>query len=179
MSKLSQDKVWRIRFQLEINTRIITYETKIRIFQYKLLNNVLHLDKKLFLFGRISQSKYSFCEWYEETPQYIFYECTFAQNLWTQVWLYLSDRVALPILNSQSAIFGFPDALDSNYLLVNHLLLIFKYSVYNSRVNNTLSFQSIKCAIFQTKYIETISENDLNKKRKLLKKWNSISSSHK
>ena len=47
--------------------------------------------------------------------------------------------------------------------------------MYNSRVNNTLSFQSLKCAISQIKYIEqAISENDLNKKRKIL-----ISSNHK
>ena len=48
--------------------RIVTYETKIRIFQYKLLNNVLYLNKKLFRFGMISQSKCSFCELYDEAP---------------------------------------------------------------------------------------------------------------
>ena len=42
------------------------------------------------------------------------------------------------------AIFGFTDVLDHNYLLVNHLILIFKYNIYNSRANNTLSFQSLK-----------------------------------
>ena len=67
------------------------------------------------------------------------------------------------------------NVLDQNYIIVNHLLLIFKYNVYNSRVNNTLSFQSLKCAISQIKYIEqTISENDLNKKRKISNKWKLI-----
>ena len=38
-------------------------------------------------------------------------------------------------------------------------------------VNNTLSFHCLKCVISQIKYIEvTISENDLNKKRKILNK---------
>ena len=41
---------------------IATLETKIRIFQYKLLNNVLYLNKKLCQFGIIFQSKCSFCE---------------------------------------------------------------------------------------------------------------------
>ena len=60
------------------------------------------------------------------------------------------------------------DVLDHNYLLVNHLLLIFKYNVYKSRVNNTLSFQNLKCVVSHIKYIEeTISENDLNKKEKI------------
>ena len=63
--------------------------------------------------------------------------------------------------------FGFTDVLDQNYIIINHLLLIFKYNVYNSSVNNILSFQSLKYAISQIKYIEqTTSENDLKKKSK-------------
>ena len=96
--------------------------------------------------------------------------------------MYLSEKVALPVLNPQSAIFGFTDVYGRNYFLVNHLLLIFKYNVYNSRVNNTLSFQNLKFVISQIKYIEeTISENDLNKEREISNKWKLIDhpSSHK
>ena len=150
--------------------RITTLETKIRIFQYKLLNNVLYLNKKVFQFGIISQSKYSFCELYDETLLHIFYKCTYAQNLWNRLRLYLLEKVALPVLYPQSASFGFTDVSDHNFLLVNHLLLIFKYNIYNSRVNNSLSFQSLKCVTSQIKYIEeAISNNDLNKKKNFTK----------
>ena len=38
------------------------------------------------------------------------------------------------------------------------------------KANNTLSFQNLKCVISQIKYIEeTISGNNLNKKKKLNK----------
>ena len=68
-------------------------------------------------------------------------------------------KVALPVLNPQSANFVFTDVLDHSYRLVNHLILIFKYNVYDSRVNNTLSFQNLKCVISQIKYTEeTISK---------------------
>ena len=50
---------------------IAPYETKICIIQYKLMNNVLHLNKKLFPFGIISQSKCPFCELYDEIPEHI------------------------------------------------------------------------------------------------------------
>ena len=94
---------------------------------------------------------------------HIFYKCTYAQNLLNLLCLHLSEKVALPVLNPQSAIFGFTDVSDHNFLLVNHLLLIFKYNIYNSRVNKSLSFQSLKCVISQIKYIEeTISNNNLN-----------------
>ena len=73
------------------------------------------------------------------------------------------------------ASFKSTDVSDHNFLLVNHLLLTFKYNIYNSRVNNSLSLQSLKCVISQTKYIEeTISNNDLNKKRKISNKWKLI-----
>ena len=84
---------------------------------------------------------------------------------------YISEKVALPVLNSFLALLMFYH----NHLLVHHLLLIFKYKIYNSRVYNTLRFQSLKCVISKTKYIEeTISENDFNKKRKMLTKWKLI-----
>ena len=146
---------------------IATLEKKIRIFQYKLLNNVLYLNKKLFQFSTISQSKCSFCELYDETLHHIFYECTYAQNLWNPLRLYLSEEVALPVLNPQSAIFGFTDVLDHNFLLVNHLLLIFKYNIYI--IQGSIIVSASK-AISQIKCIEeTISNNDLNKKKKNFK----------
>ena len=83
----------------------------------------------------------------------------------TSIIFDLSEKVALPVLNPQSAIFGFTDVLDHNFLLVNHSLLIFKYNIYNSGV------QSLKCVISEVKYIEeTISNNNLNKKRKISNK---------
>ena len=142
---------WKLIYRIPC---IAILETKIRIFQYKLLNNVLYFNKKLLHFGIIFQSKCSFCELYDETPHDIFYKCTYTQNVWNHLRLYLSEKVALPVLNPQSAIFGFTDVYGHNYLLVNHLLLIFKYNVCNSRVNNTLSFQNLKFVISQIKYIE-------------------------
>ena len=155
---------WKLIYRIP---RIATLETKIRIFQYQLLSNVLYLNKKLFQFGIISQSKCAFCELYDETPHHIFYKCTYAQTLWNRLCLHLSEKVALPVLNPRSSIFGFTYVSDHNFLLVNHLLLIFKYSICNSRVNNSLSLQSLKCVISQIKYIqETVSNKILMKKEK-------------
>ena len=55
--------------------RIATVDTTIRVFQYKLFNNVLFLNKVLYRF-RISQdSLCSFRSLKEETPMHIFYSC--------------------------------------------------------------------------------------------------------
>ena len=65
--------------EFEFNSKLIyriphidTHETKTRIFQCKLLNNVLYYNKNIFHFGIISQSKRSFCELYDKTPQLLF-----------------------------------------------------------------------------------------------------------
>ena len=76
------------------------------------VQNILTLWKlrSLTIEGRIVR------ELYDETSQHIFYECTYAQILLNQFRLYLSERVALPVLNPQNAMFGFTDVLDNNYL---------------------------------------------------------------
>ena len=58
---VNYDFNWKLIYRIRI-PRIATLETKICIFLYKLLNNVLYLNKKLFQFGIISQSKCSFSE---------------------------------------------------------------------------------------------------------------------
>ena len=67
--------------------RIATYDAKIRILQYKLLNNALYLNKKLFHFGIISQPKCSICNLYDKTLQHLFYECIYTQPLWNHLQL--------------------------------------------------------------------------------------------
>ena len=51
---------WKLIYRIP---RIATLETKIHIFQYKLLNNVLYLNKKLFHFEIISPYIKSFCSY--------------------------------------------------------------------------------------------------------------------
>ena len=97
---------WKLIYKLP---RIATYDAKIRIFQYKLINNVLYLNKKCFHFGIIPQPKYPVCNLHDETPQHLFYECTYMQHLWNYLQSYIPGKIVLPALTPQSAIFGFTD----------------------------------------------------------------------
>ena len=64
---------------------------------------------------------------------------------------------------------------DQNYVLLNHLLLIFKFNIYISKVNNNLNFQSPKCVLSGIKCIDQATSNDdINKKRKIRNKWKLI-----
>ena len=65
--------------------RVVVVYNRIRVFQYKLLNNVLFLNKMLCKFGIVSRSYCLFCNSEEETPFHIFHDCTHTQNLWNQL----------------------------------------------------------------------------------------------
>ena len=90
---------WKLIYKLP---RIVTYDAKIRIFQYKLSNNVLYLNKKRFYFGTIPQPKCSICNLYDETPQHLFLLMHYTQHLWNYLQFCISGKIALPALTPQS-----------------------------------------------------------------------------
>ena len=121
----------------------------------------------LFKFGIVSRSLCSFCNSEEETPFHIFHDCTHTQNLWNQLQTYISENLVIPCLTPQSAMFGFIDTQLENRVIINHLLLIFKFNVYKSRDLKTLNFLYLKSDII---HIRQIEENNIRKHRKYFKK---------
>ena len=62
--------------------RKTTVDTRLRVLQYKILNNVLYLNEKLFHFGLVDSEKCRFCLVSNETPIHIFFECPILKELW-------------------------------------------------------------------------------------------------
>ena len=48
--------------------RCVTLDANLRMFQYKLLNNILYLNKMLFRFKKVDSPLCSFCDEEEQTP---------------------------------------------------------------------------------------------------------------
>ena len=48
--------------------RLTTYNTYLRSFQYKVLHNILFINKMLYLSGITKSSLCSYCNTYDETP---------------------------------------------------------------------------------------------------------------
>ena len=117
--------------KIYILPRIVTTDSRIRIFQYNILHNVLYLNKNLFEFNKINSPECPFCKCEEETTIHLFHICRKTQALWTKLTGHLNRHLNLPHLTPQSAIFGFLDISNKDYLIVNHLLLLFKYYIYN------------------------------------------------
>ena len=119
----NSDLDWKTIYMLPC---IVTKDSRLRVFQYKLLNNVLYLNKMLFRFGKIDSPLCSFCKMIEETPLHLFYNCIKTKLLWDQLKDFISNKtLSFPSLAPQSAILDHID-LSDDYLLINHLILIYK-----------------------------------------------------
>ena len=71
--------------------------------------------------------------------------------------------------------FGFLDISNKNYLIVNHLLLLFKYYIYNARDQKYPVFEFLIKNIKNIYDIEkNLADQDPHNKTKFLKKWQSI-----
>ena len=151
-----------------------TIDSYLRIFQYKILNNILYLNKMLFKFGLKETSQCSFCKLKDETVIHLFVECSIVNNLWNKLRLYFSDCIDIPALMPQSAIFGYIDT-ERDTLLINHLLLIFKCYIYKSREKENLNLKILVKCIANVKYIEEkLCLFDTKKIEKFSKKWKKI-----
>ena len=105
----------------------------------------------LYRFGISQDSICSFCSLEEETPMHLLYSCNHTQILWERLRYCIQNNLDLPSLTSLSAILGFTDSELENFIIINHLLLIFKYYVFKSRSNKHISFLQLKTDIIKVK----------------------------
>ena len=111
-----------------------TIETKIRVFQYKILNNILYLNKQLHKM-RIKESPLcSFCFKEEETFTHLFLVCTFSSKLWRDIQRTLRSKLTLTDLSERTIKLGFTDG-ESFSITENHILLLYKRYICISRIH--------------------------------------------
>ena len=65
--------VWSDVFSL---SQTVSIDSELRYFQYKILHNVLYLNKKLFIFGKTDAKLCSFWNLEDETADHLFSKCT-------------------------------------------------------------------------------------------------------
>ena len=86
-----------------------------RIFQYKILNNFLYLNKKLCKMGLVQTPLCSFCKEDDETLIHLCAWCPVTKNLWNRL-VWLSMAINLPDLSLQNVLLG----IITNWQRVKH-----------------------------------------------------------
>ena len=101
---------------------VTTYNIYLRCFQYKLLHNILFLNKKLYLFGITCPlcPLCSYCNTYDETPIHLFCDCDSNKSLWLQSNRHFHCVLTFPALTPQAAILGLFNDFVGNVRLTNH-----------------------------------------------------------
>ena len=120
--------------------RILAKNTSFRAFQYKVLNNMLYLNLKLFQFRVSTTSLCSYCNQYDGTVERLLSTCDQVIPLWTELKLYFANDIKLRALCPQMAILGSTNTDDRFFITQDLILLIFKFYVYKSRDSGNLSF---------------------------------------
>ena len=90
-----------------ILSRRVTIDTNLHIFWYKILNNVLYLNEKLFKFKIVSSLLCSSCNSENEAPIHLFYCCNQTNFLWSKLQELLNSEIILLQNTLQIAFFGF------------------------------------------------------------------------
>ena len=87
--------------------------------------------------------------------------------------MFLTNDISLPILTPQTAIFGFINGIENSvYKIINHVLLIFKLHVYQSRERGTLELSRLMNEIKKVKLQEKkIAQNHEKKLEQYNIKW--------
>ena len=78
---------------------MVTVNTKLRVFQYKILNNILFVNKMLFKLRKIESPLCSFCKAEDETFMHLFDRCRKTSILWRQLKQFFTTAVDLPTIS--------------------------------------------------------------------------------
>ena len=155
--------------------RKVTIDTSTRIFQYKILNNILYLNNRLYKMTIAESPLCSLCGNDTETIWHLFVHCTITQNLWKQMQNWLSKVLDIPELTSKIAILGKYPCQGGTDVLVNCIILMSKKFQYTHRkLTMQVEFVALKHYIAYTQKIEQKIAWKNGKLTLHFKKWNPI-----
>ena len=155
--------------------RLTTIESSLRSFQYKILNNILYLNDRLYTFKAVPSPLCSLCKLEDESLGHLFCQCIETRKLWHQLQTWFPGPKKLPDLEPQPILLGMWRESNSDYTLINHIILLFKRYIYLSKNHqNSLHLRGFTAFI---KNIETIEQHIARNRGKLdfhYSKWNAL-----
>ena len=110
-----------------------TLESKIREFQYKILNCIVFTNVKLYRFGLADSPSCTFCQDEAESIEHLLFFCKISFEFWKHVLSWLKDDdIYIDTLKDTDLIFGKFDNRD-DFTIINHILLLGKYYIYQKK----------------------------------------------
>ena len=124
--------------------RLTMIESSLRSFQYKILNNILFLNERLYKFNVVTSPLCSLCKEKNESVSHLFCYCQETRRLWHQLQKWFPDYGNLPHLEPQMIILGIWDGDKPDKILISHMILLFKcYICLKKEDQNGLSLHGL------------------------------------
>ena len=137
-----------------------------RIFQYKILNNILYLNRQLYHMKIVNSPMYSLCSQNVETVTHLFFSCIESHKLWTEIRNWGTSCIILLI-----CLGWFED--QSHNTLINHTIVLHKQFIYKNRgAKSKINIIGFKHFLKSVINIEKVIAKKRNKVDVHLKKQN-------
>ena len=104
--------------------RKVSISSSFRIFQYKILNNILYLNRKIPKFDQEVSHLCSLCLKEPEDIVHLFCQCDKTQLLWETLSYKVVGFLSLPKLEPELAILGKWNLNTNEKVLINHIVLL-------------------------------------------------------
>ena len=101
--------------------------------------------------------------WSLQRVNHLFCTCTVTRRLWDQLRSWLYEAIFFPILEPKTVILGLPSETTSNYILINHTILLFKRFIFLKRKRKHIGFNGLKAFI---KNVENTENQTASRKQK-------------
>ena len=170
LGKQLGDTEWRKVF---ISNFQATVCTKLRSFQYEIIQRTLVTNKYLYLCKKIDSDKCSICKRGCETIQHLFWECKVVQKCWNQIAHTLSPYIDLhQFLSKQYILLGVDESICKN--LVNHIIIAVKRYIYVQRCKQRQISAHGAIAFLKEQYILDVCGVAASENQEIIEKWEAL-----
>ena len=149
----------------------LTYDIKIRMFQFKVLHRIIPLNKFLFRIGIVEMYNCSFCHVEPESIIHIFCECNVTRNLWFDIQTWLTENN----VNIQSCSKEDLILCNTGVYILDILCLVFKYYIFVKKCKQEeLTVQGFRALLKRIYETDRYIVQTKNKYDKWKTKWQDI-----
>ena len=124
---------WNLIFKLPF---IILQEPYLQSFQYKILNRILNCKEKLYIWGKTDTDRCNYCNDLD-TIEHHLYTCTESKKIWQSVQRWCNTNLGIKYnFTICEILFGIPGNNSVDMDIINFLILIGKYYINKTKVQN-------------------------------------------
>ena len=152
---------------------IVTEDTKLRWFQYKIIHRIITTNKLLHKMKISNSTLCNFCNNDEETILRLFYTCEVTNSFWRNlfVWIQTNSNVSLD-LEHKTIIFGVRN-IGKCTECINLMLILAKYYIFVQKITN--GKPELPIFLLKLKYYFKMEKYIYTKKNRTVsfeKRWN-------